>query len=1853
MSSSNGTNLKIRNQNARLELTGSGTLTSSGIKSSFDSSGLFNVQSGGETNLSCITGNTTISNEAGSIDINAKGSSANAIFIQASGTTGGAQFRTGSGGTYITSTGDIDMLSTSSNINIGSATQTQSINFDSISNINLETEDISIIASDTLSLISQSGDIQLGTSTSNPVIKFEDGNLLINQSTSTEDHQLDVAVKDASSQRLGYNGMLINTSNTAVAGEVLIQTSNALAKLSMGTHPSTSNYSYYNEYLAYQYSNAVVRLSGPEFTTADLGRPIYWTSTGRRDTIQSIGKLVVGNSDTTNITVTGTYTGSTSKNYLIQIDSNVGTNTFRWSSDGGITFNNKFVNITYSTSNVVSLDNGLSVTFTSNTGFNLHQQMSFMAKVTANVSSTSSISTPELMYTLQPYHSYLGTETATDLVIKTNNTEKIRLTGDGSIAINKTSADAEFHINSNYNRSLLVNESLTGNQINPSIDALNTGGYVIVWESENTDGSGYGIYAQRYMTNGTKIGNNFKVNVTTSNNQSNPDVAHREADEVNHFIIVWSHDSSGSGNYDIYCQIYKDGTAIQSYDIEISTNSDIAYEQLYPRAAGLTNGNYIVVWSADTDGNNQNNVLGQRIDSNGNLVGGLITIDNSARSQNFPAVAALSDNDPTAPGGFVVGYMTETSNDDDRFTINFRVYDSSGSAVNDAVNVTTVGSAGNSSISDGLVSVDALEDGGFIIFFYRNYEADTSLYSDDTNVTGVTSSASGIIDSRNNSANQITLRAISGTFLVGEEISIVDSDTYTEKITAITTLTATTAILTLSTEHKEVYAYKFNSNATLVSNAVWNKRINTTDMYEDNDRKSLPYNAKNRSMSIYNYRRPHPSVVSSFDNGNAMFVWTNGTIPNLYYQIVSLSDGTFIGNEEQFGREYRGLKQRNPVVTNLKSIQGVDYGYVVAWDNTGAEYDSSGIYQQLIGYNHNYLKIEDGYSKMTLDHTGKLGLGTFTPTSTLHIKPNAPTKYNDFNETCTLALQNTASHIITNEDQQKILFQDGAGTTLAQIRGSHSLYYDDFLPNGDNLLAYYKFDESSGPRVVDSSTSSNVFTSVESVGALKNFDLEQCWQPGLINNCLQFDGINNYVQIHDDALSGLNTVVATNSPTFNFWIKIPTYIKEGDNVIYDIISNIDDSDIDDAGGYNGLYAISLVEQSNSGNLNLRTQVRTTSSTTVTGSTTVNTGSWVMITVIISGSETITQYVNGTQDGTGSISGTFVSSSNLAEQTIYIGTRDGSNNFFRGQLDEFRVYSTALTTAQITKLYNYGSKTRGSIIFNAKDDNSYFNKEKSLILDHDGKLANARFKPAPYSLLTGTLTYYNSNITVTGASTLFTKELSVGDIININNTNYPVTSITSDTSLTINEKPLGSLDPSSTSEQSVIRKAPAFSSVDKDNNLVCYTDDDGNTTFGNHRVESRITVSGTGSSASLPYITLVNTTDEDTDGGRESKIIFKGNNGGTYTDLVRLESSHMGVGDDTKGQFKIITNNGTDMNNVAFNIVSNGSIGIGNVDTPPKAELHCRNNNGQFNLLLESQSNPASFTNVFSERSAIYFGGVTSISDNSNSLNSNCLVSIQGSGDSATKNHDGRLDFLTNNESRNNNTMEKRMSITSVGNVGVSIYKPRGTLHVAPEVRNSSFDINTISNYTGQDIQLDPNTIFSDSETRLKLIGGTAVIGNAGLTSHNIESVTTSNIVVAGDISSTTNGDQIFVHYPGLNVVSNGYVGVGTSDPKSLLHVEGSVGTAIKTVTADYTITVVDHTILGNPGSEHITVKLPINYSGIKGRIYIIKNISSSYNVVINGNGTEIDGSSTSTLSTQYKYKKVQSDGTNWYIIGEN
>ena len=46
--------------------------------------------------------------------------------------------------------------------------------------------------------------------------------------------------------------------------------------------------------------------------------------------------------------------------------------------------------------------------------------------------------------------------------------------------------------------------------------ALADGGFVVTWQSDGQDGSGYGIYGQRYMADGTAEGSEFLVNQTAA-----------------------------------------------------------------------------------------------------------------------------------------------------------------------------------------------------------------------------------------------------------------------------------------------------------------------------------------------------------------------------------------------------------------------------------------------------------------------------------------------------------------------------------------------------------------------------------------------------------------------------------------------------------------------------------------------------------------------------------------------------------------------------------------------------------------------------------------------------------------------------------------------------------------------------------------------------------------------------------------------------------------------------------------------------------------------------------------------------------------------------------------------------------------------------------------------------------------------------------------------------------------------------------------------------------------------------------------------------------------------------------------
>src|SRR5437870_3249851 len=89
-----------------------------------------------------------------------------------------------------------------------------------------------------------------------------------------------------------------------------------------------------------------------------------------------------------------------------------------------------------------------------------------------------------------------------------------------------------------------VNTYTTGNQSFPSIVSDSSGNFVVVWASHQDDGFG-GVVGQRYASSGAPLGPEFRVNTYTTGYQASPSIV---SDSSGNFVVVWnSYTQDGSG----------------------------------------------------------------------------------------------------------------------------------------------------------------------------------------------------------------------------------------------------------------------------------------------------------------------------------------------------------------------------------------------------------------------------------------------------------------------------------------------------------------------------------------------------------------------------------------------------------------------------------------------------------------------------------------------------------------------------------------------------------------------------------------------------------------------------------------------------------------------------------------------------------------------------------------------------------------------------------------------------------------------------------------------------------------------------------------------------------------------------------------------------------------------------------------------------------------------------------------------------------------------------------------------------------------------------------------------------------
>src|SRR5436305_220833 len=82
-----------------------------------------------------------------------------------------------------------------------------------------------------------------------------------------------------------------------------------------------------------------------------------------------------------------------------------------------------------------------------------------------------------------------------------------------------------------------VNSYLPGCQAAADLCFAGDGTLAVVWQSDGQDGNGRGVYAQRFAADGTPLGAELPVNVTTAGDQQAPRVACEAAGSG--YTVVW------------------------------------------------------------------------------------------------------------------------------------------------------------------------------------------------------------------------------------------------------------------------------------------------------------------------------------------------------------------------------------------------------------------------------------------------------------------------------------------------------------------------------------------------------------------------------------------------------------------------------------------------------------------------------------------------------------------------------------------------------------------------------------------------------------------------------------------------------------------------------------------------------------------------------------------------------------------------------------------------------------------------------------------------------------------------------------------------------------------------------------------------------------------------------------------------------------------------------------------------------------------------------------------------------------------------------------------------------------------
>jgi hypothetical protein len=197
-----------------------------------------------------------------------------------------------------------------------------------------------------------------------------------------------------------------------------------------------------------------------------------------------------------------------------------------------------------------------------------------------------------------------------------------------------------------------INQFTLGVQGNASLAMDSDGDFVVAWESAYQDGDGYGVYARRYSNLGTPLGNEFRVNTTTTGDQRYPSVA---ANGAGNFVVTWqSPDQNQDG---VFAQRFT--AAGVALGPEFQVNTFTVNHQARPRAAMDAAGNFTIVWESHGQDAGTTGIYARRFAASGAALTGEFRVNTyTTGDQVAPRIAS------NAAGDLIVSWQSPNQDGD-------------------------------------------------------------------------------------------------------------------------------------------------------------------------------------------------------------------------------------------------------------------------------------------------------------------------------------------------------------------------------------------------------------------------------------------------------------------------------------------------------------------------------------------------------------------------------------------------------------------------------------------------------------------------------------------------------------------------------------------------------------------------------------------------------------------------------------------------------------------------------------------------------------------------------------------------------------------------------------------------------------------------------------------------------------------------------------------------------------------------------------------------------------------------------------------------------------------------------------